>query len=99
VAKNPSEAPFPNPNYQLSNNPALTAYPPENNEGIGGSNPHKRGGTTSDSTRGAAERSEANCGANSKVVFKGRLCRLDLFCYFLPSREKSKEEKPSQYKT
>jgi hypothetical protein len=73
----------------ICSNPALTGYLQENNEGSCGSNPHSRGGTTSDS----------GCGANSKVVFKGRLCRLDLFCYFLPSREKSKEEKPSQHKT
>ena len=66
---------------QQPQNPALTALSKENNEEKSGSNLDSRGGTTSD----------LGCGAIAEVVFKIRRCRLDLFCYFLPSREKSKE--------
>ena len=60
---------------------ALTRFSIENNEEKSGSNFHSRGGTTSD----------LSCGVNAEVVFKKKLLRLDLFCYFLPSREKSKK--------
>jgi hypothetical protein len=60
---------------------ALTELSQENNEEKNGSNPDSRGGTTSDLGGGEID----------EVVFKIRLFRLDLFCYFLPSREKSKE--------
>ena len=61
---------------------ALTALAIENNEEKNGSDHHSK------EARRATWVAEI-----AEVVFKIRLCRLDLFCYFLPSREKSKEKK------
>jgi hypothetical protein len=39
---------------------------------------------------GGGKSSDLGCGTTDKVVFKTELLRLDLFCYFFLSREKSK---------